>query len=399
VESSIIHITKTLFGGGGEYALRLSQALVNAGQDSRVISLDGGLAPIRTEGTGRISAVYDRMFTSVINRRSSAPFSSFLRVSRFKPSQKISEGDIVHLHSITGFIGSRGLSSLIPKGAKVFWTAHNPWTFTAGCVLYLGCNRYQSGCNACPILRFPVKSLSKLEYRIKADFIRNYNVQPIANSEWMASMLRKSPWFSHVRDIPVIKPIVQPCFHSRGKRRMDLNISSDDKVVIGLGARSLTDHYKGIKEFFANLPADAPWIKKVRFLLFGEGSLSLPPNLDVQMMGALRSPEAMADAYRSMDLYVSPTSMETFGMTLVESQACGTPVIAFETGGTPEAVCPDVGILVPLGDFLKIYSAIDLCVNDIPELKSRGDRAASWVDESHRSDIIASMQLEAYRLK
>jgi glycosyltransferase involved in cell wall biosynthesis len=180
---------------------------------------------------------------------------------------------------------------------------------------------------------------------------------------------------------------------------MDLNISSDDKVVIGLGARSLTDHYKGIKEFFANLPADAPWIKKVRFLLFGEGSLSLPPNLDVQMMGALRSPEAMADAYRSMDLYVSPTSMETFGMTLVESQACGTPVIAFETGGTPEAVCPDVGILVPLGDFLKIYSAIDLCVNDIPELKSRGDRAASWVDESHRSDIIASMQLEAYRLK
>ena len=397
--SCVYHISRTLYGGGGEYASRLSQALASAGCVSRVISLDGGLVPIVTGATGRMSAVYDRILTSVINRRSSAPFSSFLRISRFKPSQTISEGDIVHLHSITGFIGSRGLRSLIPKGANVFWTAHNPWTFTAGCVLYQGCDRYQSGCNACPILKFPVSGLSKLEYRLKADFIRDYNIQPIANSQWMASMIRQSPWFSHVHDIPIIKPILQPCFHEGGKRRMDLNLSSDDKVVIGLGARSLTDHYKGIKEFFNNLPTDAPWLKRVRFLLFGEGSLSLPPNLDVQMMGALRSPEAMAEAYRSMDLYVSPTSMETFGMTLVEAQACGTPVIAFETGGTPEAVCPDAGILVPLGDFLKIYSAIDLCVKDIPELKSRGDRAASWVDERHRSDIIASMQLEAYRLK
>jgi glycosyltransferase involved in cell wall biosynthesis len=394
----IVHLTKTLYGGGGEYAMRLSQALEYAGHGSRVISLDGGPHPLGTGSTGRISAVYDRIMTSVINRRSTAPFSSFLRISRFNPYQTISESDIVHLHSITGFIGARGLRSLIPRGVKVFWTAHNPWTFTAGCVLYQGCDRYQSGCSACPILRFPVSSLSKLEYRIKADFIRDYNVHPIANSEWMASMLRKSPWFSHVGDIPVIKPIVQSCFHVGGKCSLDKKLPSDDKVVIGLGARSLTDHYKGIKEFFDNLPTDAPWIKKVRFLLFGEGSLSLPTNLDVQMLGALRTPEAMADAYRSMDLYVSPTSMETFGMTLVEAQACGTPVIAFETGGTPEAVCPNGGKLVTLGDFLKIYSAIDLCLKDLPELKSRGERAASWVDERHRSDIIISLQLEAYRL-
>lgn len=395
MEPKIIHISKSLYGGGGEYASRLSQALESAGCDSRVISLDGGLLPF-AGASGKLSAVYDRILTSVINRRSTAPFSSFLRVSRFNPSQTISEGDIVHLHSITGFIGNRGLRSLIPKGARVFWTAHNPWTFTAGCVLYQGCDRYQSGCNACPILNYPVKSLSKLEYRIKADFIRDYNIQPIANSEWMASMLRKSPWFSHVDDIPIIKPIVQSCFHVGGKSRTDKKLPSDDKVVIGLGARSLTDHYKGIKEFFDYLPTDAPWIKKVRFLLFGEGSLSLPRNLDVQMMGALRSPEEMADAYRSMDLYVSPTSMETFGMTLVEAQACGTPVIAFETGGTPEAVCPEAGILIPQGDFQKLYSAIDQIVMDPSVLISRGERASAWVAERHAPDVVALKQQNVY---
>jgi glycosyltransferase involved in cell wall biosynthesis len=212
----------------------------------------------------------------------------------------------------------------------------------------------------------------------------------------MASMMRKSPWFEHVHDFPVINPIVQPCFHAGEMRWMDQNLSSHDKVVIGLGARSLTDQYKGIKEFFNYLPTDAPWIKKVRFLLFGEGSLSLPPNLDVQMLGALRSPEAMAGAYRSMDLYVSPTSMETFGMTLVEAQACGTPVIAFETGGTPEAVCPKGGILIPQGDFQKIYSAIDQVVMDPSVLISSGERASSWVAERHAPDVVALKQQNVY---
>ena len=396
MESKIFHLTKTLYGGGGEYAQRLSQALDSVGCDSRVISLDGGLAPIRTGGTGRISAVYDRVLSSVINRRSTAPFSSSLRLSCFRPTVLISKNDIVHLHSITGFIGSRGLRSLIPKGAKVFWTAHNPWTFTAGCMLYQGCDLYQSGCVDCPILKFPIRSLSKLEYQAKADFIRDYNVQPIANSVWMAAMLRKSPWFSHVHDIPIIKPIVQPCFHVGEKKRMDQKLSSDDKVVIGLGARSLTDHYKGIKEFFDYLPADAPWIKKVRFLLFGEGTLSLPPQLDVRLMGALRTSEAMADAYRSMDLYVSPTSMETFGMTLVEAQACGTPVIAFEVGGTPEAVSPQDGVLVPAGDFQQIYSAIDQIVMDPSVLISRGDNASAWVAERHSPDVVALKQQNVY---
>jgi glycosyltransferase involved in cell wall biosynthesis len=395
VESSIIHITKTLYGGGGEYASRLSQALASAGCDSRVVSLDGGLVPLMSGATGILSAVYDRILTSVINRCSTAPFSSFLRVSRFKPSQTISEVDIVHLHSITGFIGSRGLRSLIPKGARVFWTAHNPWTFTAGCVLYQGCDRYQSGCNACPILRSPVSLLSRMEYRRKADFIRDYNVQPIANSEWMASMLRKSPWFSHVRDIPVIKPIVQSCFHAGEKRRIDQNLSRNDKVVIGLGARSLTDNYKGIKEFFENLPLDAPWIKKVRFHLFGEGELSVHHSLDVQFLGPLRTSEAMADAYREMDLFVSPSSMETFGMTLVEAQSCGTPVLTFSTGATPEAVCPGEGWLVNNGDFGSLYELIGgLC--DREDLLDHGLNASQWVSKHHGSDVIADDQIKIY---
>jgi len=213
----------------------------------------------------------------------------------------------------------------------------------------------------------------------------------------MATMLKKSPWFSHVQDIPVIKPIVQTCFDDVEKSRLNQTLSSHEKVVIGLGARSLTDHYKGIKEFFDNLPVDAPWIKKVRFLLFGEGTLNLPPNLDVEMLGALRTPEAMADAYRSMDMYVSPTAMETFGMTLVEAQACGTPVIAFSTGATPEAVCHEAGWLVNCGDYTSLYELIETLCESRAELNERGINAAQWVARHHSSDVIAAEQIRAYK--
>jgi glycosyltransferase involved in cell wall biosynthesis len=167
-------------------------------------------------------------------------------------------------------------------------------------------------------------------------------------------------------------------------------------VVIGLGARSLTDQFKGIKEFFEYLPLDAPWIKNVKFVLFGEGTLNLPPNLDVEMLGPLMTSDAMVDAYCAMDIYVSPTSMETFGMTLVEAQACGTPVVAFSTGATPEAICPEGGWLLRKDDFSALYELLETLCKRRDDLIVRGLNSAQWVFKHHSSDVIAIEQAQIY---
>ena len=85
-------------------------------------------------------------------------------------------------------------------------------------------------------------------------------------------------------------------------------------------------------------------------LLFGEGELEIPHNLDVRLMGRLNSAEKLAQVYASSDVFVSPSMMETFGMALAEAQACGTPVVAFDVGGISEQISPSNGLLIKMRD-------------------------------------------------
>jgi len=77
----------------------------------------------------------------------------------------------------------------------------------------------------------------------------------------------------------------------------------------------------------------------------------------------------VADYYRAADLTVVPSYNESFGLVALESQACGTPVVAASVGGLPTAVADGVsGVLVDghdpeqwakvLGDLLRTPSAL-----------------------------------------
>ena len=401
----IWHITKTIYGGSGQYAFRLSNALNDLGHQSTVLVAEGDITP-RVEGlsyqSNTLQKLINRGMVSVIGRAAKAPFHSGHRLDRWNSNHYIKPTDIVHLHGMTGWIGFSGLRSLIPPRTRVFWTAHDLWMLSGGCVVYRDCNNYQSGCKSCPILKQPFSRWSQVEWKRKAQFIRDYQITPIANSTWMADKIRKSAIFSDIEDVAVIPPIVASEFFeadSFPSLRKELQIPSD-RIVLGLGARSLTDIYKGIPEFLQYFVQEEDLIDKCTLLLCGDGKIDVPNDLDCRFLGTLTNTKEIARFYSACDIFVSPSRMETFGMTLLEAQAAGTPVVAFHVGGTPEAVNHlKHGWLAQENNYQEIMAGLRWLLSNLKQNASIGFCASRWVAENHSSTVLGKKQVHTYKGK
>lgn len=73
----------------------------------------------------------------------------------------------------------------------------------------------------------------------------------------------------------------------------------------------------------------------------------------------------VASCLRAADLFVFPTLDESFGISLLEAQACGLPAIASRTGGVPDILQDgETGMLVPVGDVASLKAAIERLAGD-----------------------------------
>ena len=165
---------------------------------------------------------------------------------------------------------------------------------------------------------------------------------------------------------------------------------------MGLAARSLTEGGKGIDQFFARLPVDRAFIRETTFVLIGDGRIRVPAGVDCRFLGHIDSPGRLAEIYRSLDLFVSASAMETFGMVILEAQACGTPVVAFETGGTPEAVCPFASRLVQNGNFSELFRVVEQMFDAAGSDGCKNWKLAEWVSNRHGWQAIAQKQTKIY---
>lgn len=87
----------------------------------------------------------------------------------------------------------------------------------------------------------------------------------------------------------------------------------------------------------------------------------------------------LARLLASADLYVTAGPHETFGLSVVEAQACGLPVVGVRAGALVERVPEDLGILVPPDSPREMASAILALAAD--GMRRRGLAARRWVEE------------------
>ena len=264
--------------------------------------------------------------------------------------------DVVHLHNIHGYVLNYELlfDYLSKTNIKVVWTFHDFWAITGHCAHFvdINCDKWLTGCHHCPKHKSYPSSFtdfSARNYALKKRlFTGNPNLHTVAVSEWVAKYVRES--FFKEKDIRVIH------------NGVDLNvfrpleITKNDKLNI-LAISNIWTKSKGLDD-----------ILKLRELLSEEYSITIVGLTDKQIkqlpkgiLGITRTQniEDLVKLYNQADVLINPTYADSFPTVNLESLACGTPIITYNTGGSPEAIDCKTGVVLEQGDIRGIADAIE----------------------------------------
>src|SRR5436309_850670 len=391
----VLHLNTHPSGGSYEYAALLSTALAEQGIESRVLCKN---APAKGA----------RFFLNRLIRRASVwlsrePWHGTRRLLLPPGPEQLADVDVVHLHTVADWFDVPTWLESLPRHIGVVISLHDMWHVSGGCFLYRGCDRYANqrhACDSCPILRWPAdRFMAKAAHSRKLRAYRNCGARMVANSHWFAEIAGRSRIAKACGGLRVIPPGIDTTVftaHDKSLCRKHLDLPTDAFVIVTGGA-SLTDANKNVPWLFEQL-SDLPDLEGVIVLAFGEGAVPVPGRLDVRFTGGIRERRELARLFAAADVFVSASLMETYGLTLVEAMACGTPVVAFRVGGIPEAAPDGQGaILCAAQDGTGLVEAITKLRNS-PQLRQRlGNLAHETAHTRNAASSFANAFAQLYR--
>ena len=270
--------------------------------------------------------------------------------------------DIIHLHNIHGhYLNVEILFEYLSRSnKKVIWTLHDCWSFTGHCAYYdyVNCNKWQTECNNCPALREYPRSLifdrSKESFKDKKRIFNSVeDLTLVTPSRWLAEETKKSflskypvQVINNGIDLSNFKPSI-------GDFRKKHGI--EEKFII-LGVAGVWERRKGL-DYFLELAKKAKDGEVIVLVGLSQEQQSELPN-NIIGIPRTNSVKELAEIYTTADVFVNPTLEDNFPTTNLEALACGTPVITFDTGGSPEAVDNQTGIVVEKGNLKELAIAI-----------------------------------------
>ena len=188
---------------------------------------------------------------------------------------------------------------------------------------------------------------------VKESFLKNYQVQVINNGI----------------DLSVFRP-------TESDFRLQYNIPVFKKVLLGVafgwGKRKGLDVFE---ELAKRLDSE-----KYQIVLVGTDAdvdRTLPQN--IISIHRTQNQTELAQIYSAADLFVNPTREDTYPTVNMESLACGTPVVSFRTGGSPEILDKTCGSVVSCDDIDALESEIiHMCGTAMYSKNNCLERASSF---------------------
>lgn len=278
---------------------------------------------------------------------------SVLKTVRFIRKVKKYSPDIIHLHNLHGsYINIPILFRYIKKyNIPIVWTLHDCWSFTAVCSHFslMKCDKWKSGCNTCPQRKALSRSItdntrSVWKYK-KHCFTSADNITFAAPSDWMKGLVSQS----FFKDYPVvtIHNGIDLSVFKPSESDYKLKNHLENKCIV-LGVAFDWDYKKGLDVF---IKLSESLTDDYKIILVGTNDAvdsQLPSN--IVSVHKTDNQQMLAEIYSSADVFVNPTREETFGLVNIEALACGTPVVTFDAGGSPECIDASCGSVVETDD-------------------------------------------------
>lgn len=269
--------------------------------------------------------------------------------------------DIIQLHCVHGYYINYEIlfEFLHEMNVPVVWTFHDCWAFTGHCAHFdfAGCDKWKTGCYACELLKEYPRSVfidnSKDNWlRKRKSFTSVDKLHIVAVSKWLSDIVGHS--FMQKYPIEVIHNGIDLSVFKRvdNNIREQYGISSDETLVLGVATAWGKD--KGLNDFVRL--SQEPAIKVVLVGVSEEVRKLLPENIIA--VSRTESQQKLAEFYSAADMLVNPTYNDSFPTVNLEALACGTPVVTYRTGGSPEAIDDETGAVVEKGDYAGLLSHI-----------------------------------------
>ena len=319
------------------------------------------------------------------------------KLKRLKP-------DIIHLHCIHGYyINYRILFEFLSEvNVPVVWTFHDCWPFTGHCAHFenAGCKKWMKGCHSCELLKQYPRSLfvdnSERNWHLKRMcFTSVDNMHLVAVSSWLGELVRQSfltKYPIHVIyngvDLSLFKPV-------HNNIRNEYGIYPDEILVLGVATAWGKD--KGLDDF-VKLSKEPD----IRVILVGVSD-TLKRRLPANMITINRTENQsrLAELYSAADIFVNPTYNDSFPTVNLEALACGTPVITYRTGGSPEAVTNETGVVLEKGDINGLMHAVRSLAGSSFKYEHSSDcirRAEMYFDKDKQFDKYTRLYKELLNL-
>jgi glycosyltransferase involved in cell wall biosynthesis len=384
---SVLHISESDGAGGAAKTARsLHEGLRASGVDSRMLvgrklTADPMVRPLKRNALWRAAdAPFVRATAWLDLQYAFYPSSFGVATDRWYRN-----ADVLQLHNLHGSFFSFAALPLLTRRPTVWWM-QDMWPFTGHVAYSYDCDRWRHGCGSCPYLReYPAlrRDRTHLLWRLKQAAYRRSRATVVTSSRWLDGLVAQSPLLAGF-DRAVIPNGVdldafRPLDRSAALAVLGVADVGDAPTVLVFDG----EERKGARLLPQLLARVGAVRRDVTVLLAGvRGDWRDPDGVAVRDLGVVRDEATLAAAYAAADVFVLPTLADNLPNALLESLACGTPVVGSDVGGIPDAVTHlENGYLARPGDAADAAAGVLALLGD-PDLLAAARVAARRTAEA-----------------